>query len=102
MKTEILIDGLKNDNCSKTIIKNILTLDNVNDVTVLLSQNKIVVSHHSANDLPAIKHKLKHIGYPEKTDNATKENNIICNMKPHVHCCYENKEHLKDDINHTK
>lgn len=102
MKTEIMVDNLKCGNSAKTIIKNILTFDNITDVNVINEEEKIIITHQDSIDLTKIKTKLNSIGYPIKNENNYL-NKITCNIKSYVSCTIDkmSDNDLKNDINHV-
>lgn len=81
MKQEIYIENLKCGGCASTIIKGLLTINGVENITV--DVEKSMVSFTSGNEnLTAVKEKLSSLGYPQVGD----KNTVIHKAKSFVSC----------------
>lgn len=68
--TDIKIENLKCGGCAATIKKGLLSLNNVEDVTID-NETSIVSIAGNLSDLSEIKQKLSKMGYPEVGDKNT-------------------------------
>ncbi|MDI9339632.1 MAG: heavy metal-associated domain-containing protein [Sediminibacterium sp.] len=66
METAIFIDNLKCGGCANTIKKGLSALTGVQNVVVDVEKEQVNVSYTNETILSDIKHKLSHMGYPEK------------------------------------
>jgi copper chaperone len=81
MTTDIQIENLKCGGCAATIKKGLLSLENIEEVTV--DVEKSIVSVTSNKDvLEAVKEKLSKLGYPEVGD----KNTVLHKAKSFVSC----------------
>lgn len=82
MKTdEIIIANLKCNGCATTIKKELLNLNNVQDVTVDVEKSTVAVTHDNVSR-ETITHKLHSLGYPE----ATEKNGVLLQLKSYTSC----------------
>ena len=81
MKTDIQIENLKCGGCAATIKKGLLSLENVEEVTVDVEKSIVSVTSEKDN-LAAVKEKLSKLGYPEVGD----KNTIVHKAKSFVSC----------------
>ncbi|SDS43389.1 Copper chaperone CopZ [Polaribacter sp. KT25b] len=81
MTTDIQIENLKCGGCAATIKKGLLSLENIEDITV--DVEKSIVSVTSNKDvLESVKEKLSKLGYPEVGD----KNTVLHKAKSFVSC----------------
>jgi copper chaperone CopZ len=81
MTTDIQIENLKCGGCAATIKKGLLSLENIEDITV--DVEKSIVSVTSNKDvLENVKEKLSKLGYPEVGD----KNTVLHKAKSFVSC----------------
>ncbi|MDP5105423.1 heavy-metal-associated domain-containing protein [uncultured Polaribacter sp.] len=81
MTTDIQIENLKCGGCAATIKKGLLTLENINEVTVDVEKSIVSVTSDKDN-LEAVKEKLSKLGYPEVGD----KNTVLHKAKSFVSC----------------
>jgi copper chaperone CopZ len=81
MTTEIQIENLKCGGCAATIKKGLLSLDNVEEVTIDV-ENSIVSITSEKDSLEGVKEKLSKLGYPEVGD----KNTVLHKAKSFVSC----------------
>lgn len=85
METTIFIDNLKCGGCANTIKKGLSGLTGVQHVSIDAEHEKVNVSYTDESILSDIKHKLLHMGYPEKGSLGGIEK-IAANAKSYVSC----------------
>lgn len=85
METIIYVDNLKCGGCANTISKNVSQFENVEKVSVITEESKLIIQHQKPIDEVAIKNKLHSIGYPEQ-NTTTGIDGITCNIKSYVSC----------------
>jgi copper chaperone len=81
MTTDIQIENLKCGGCAATIKKGLLSIENIEEVTIDI-ENSIVSVTSEKNILAAVKDKLSKLGYPEVGD----KNTILRKAKSFVSC----------------
>ncbi|WP_299015977.1 heavy-metal-associated domain-containing protein [uncultured Polaribacter sp.] len=79
--TAIQIENLKCGGCAATIKKEILTIENVKEVSVNVDKSLVIITQENA-DLGVIKEKLSKLGYPE----VGHKNTIVHKAKSFVSC----------------
>jgi copper chaperone CopZ len=81
MTTEIQIENLKCGGCAATIKKGLLSLNNVEEVTIDVENSIVSITSEKAN-LEGVKEKLSKLGYPEVGD----KNTVLHKAKSFVSC----------------
>lgn len=81
MKTDIHIENLKCGGCAATIKKGILSIENIQEVTVDVEKSIVSVTA-TIDNLEIVKEKLAKLGYPEVGD----KNTIVHKAKSFVSC----------------
>ena len=81
MTTNIQIENLKCGGCAATIKKGLLSLENINDVTIDVEKSIVSVTSDQEN-MAAVKEKLSKLGYPEVGD----KNTVLHKAKSFVSC----------------
>ena len=81
MKTDIQIENLKCGGCAATIKKGLLSIDNVEEVSIDV-ENSLVSLILSTDNLESVKEKLSKLGYPEVGD----KNTVLHKAKSFVSC----------------
>ncbi|SHJ05859.1 heavy-metal-associated domain-containing protein [Pseudozobellia thermophila] len=64
MKTTIIVQNLKCGGCAKTITSKISQLDGISELSVDVASASVSFDHEAANDVKAVKERLKALGYP--------------------------------------
>lgn len=82
METTIQIQNLKCGGCANTIIKNIVVLEGITNVSVNVEESTVTFNYETEAQLVEVKEKLKTLGYPE--DGAT--NSLGSKAKSYVSC----------------
>jgi len=82
MKTKIYIQNLKCGGCANTILKNMASIEGINNVEVELSENALSFGYENETNLNEVKHKLITLGYPE----IGETNNLSAKAKSFVSC----------------
>lgn len=81
MKTDIHIENLKCGGCAATIKKGILSIENIQEVTVDVEKSIVSVTA-TIDNLEIVKEKLAKLGYPE----VGEKNTIVHKAKSFVSC----------------
>ena len=82
MKINIKIQNLKCGGCAATIVNNLKTIANVQDVVVDLDNKQIQLTYLNEEAVLAVKQKLEKIGYPEEGS----DNSVVMKAKSYVSC----------------
>lgn len=80
--TTIEVLNLKCGGCANTIKKGLLSLNNINEVTIDVEKSLITVDTQNQEDLNNVKYKLQKMGYPQVGD----DNTLVHKAKSFVSC----------------
>ncbi len=82
MKTdELKVANMKCNGCASTIIKELMKIDGVSEVTVDKENDMVVISHNEV-ERKVLTAALLHLGYPE----ATEKNGLLLQLKSMQSC----------------
>ena len=82
METLIKIQNLKCGGCASTIVNNLKSVHNVQNVAIDVETKEVKLIHTIDLDLTEIKSKLEKIGYPEEGNS----NSMVTKAKSYVSC----------------
>jgi len=82
METVIKIQNLKCGGCASTIVNNLQSIQNVQNVSVDVATNEVKLTHSNTEVLAEVKLKLEKIGYPEEGSS----NSMVTKAKSYVSC----------------
>lgn len=82
MKTTVEIQNLKCSGCESTIAKKLISLKNIKNVSVNLSNCNVSFSYETDDGLETVKNELSKLGYPLKGE----ENKLPKKAKSYISC----------------
>jgi copper chaperone CopZ len=82
METFIKIQNLKCGGCASTIVNNLKTIIDIQEVEVDVEMKEVKITHQSENTVTEAKQKLEKIGYPEEGSS----NSVVTKAKSYVSC----------------
>jgi copper chaperone len=100
MKTLIKVDNLKCGGCAHTIEKNLLEIENIQNVIVKPDEGEVIIEHNGLKEMYEAKEKLSQLGYPE--EGTTKGLDAMTkNLRSYVSCAVGKLDNLKGDKDHV-